>query len=524
MIAQNLIYSKFSFKMSSDPQNTKLNHLKEKQSKSITYLNKSSAIFFGLNFIVLLGTLFFSVYLLALSVIFVAAYFVFYSKYGQKKFSQFKIYQQVKPYLKASKSLNHATTLIGKFIIGMPLKQNENEITTFNEIKDHFGKKWPFMVKVKDTRNVKLTVEGNPCTCISSYNYLDLGRNEEIQKAAVDAANSYSSGNHGPRMLCGNLQILEDLEAKISKFLNKEAALVFSSGFLACMSTISGIARKGDLLLMDKLNHASLKTGAKTCSASVVYFKHNDFEDAERIIKKHKFNRLILVIEGIYSMDGDIGNLPVARKLCDKYKGLLVIDEAHSLGTLGKTGRGTAEHFNFVAEADIICGTFTKSVSSVGGFLACSREIREYYTFYAPGAVFSAPLSAYHAGAAIKSFELIEENPQLVQKLQKNSDYLRKKFRDNGFNIGDTVTCVIPVIFRDINQVIEMHSYLLSRGFFTAAVMAPACPLETPRFRICSCASDSIELMDQIIQLFLDAQIKFPESERVKMLIDTIKK
>lgn len=496
----------------------------EKNNTNHSLVNKSSTVFLGVNLLVLVACLYFSVYyILAVSVMIASGYLVFNSNYGQKKFSQFKIYQQVKPYLKASKSLNHATTLIGKFIIGMPLKANENEITTFNEIKDHFGKKWPFMVKIKDTRNEKITVEGKPCTCISSYNYLDLGRNEEIQKASIEAANAYSSGNHGPRMLCGNLQILEDLEAKISKFLNKEAALVFSSGFLACMSTISGIARKGDLLLMDKLNHASLKTGAKTCSANVQYFKHNDFADAERIIKKHKFNRLILVIEGIYSMDGDVGNLPVARKLCDKYKGLLVIDEAHSLGTLGKTGRGTAEHFNFAAEADIICGTFTKSISSVGGFLACSREIREYYTFYAPGAVFSAPLSAYHAGAAIKSFEIIEAQPEKVEKLQKNSEYLRNKFRENGFNIGDTVSCVIPVIFRDINQVIQMHSYMLSKGFFTAAVMAPACPLDSPRFRICSSASDSKELMDSIIELFIDAREKNPESDRIKLLIDTIK-
>lgn len=499
------------------------NSCSQKSKESI--LSKSSLAFIGINLSILVACAFFSIYyVIGASALAVGGYLLFTSEYGQKKISQFKIYQQVKPYLKASKSLNHATTLIGKFIIGMPLKENETEITTFNEIKDNFGQKWPFMVKIKDTRNEKITVEGVPCTCISSYNYLDLGRNEEIQKASIEAANAYSSGNHGPRMLCGNLQILEDLEAKIAKFLNKEAALVFSSGFLACMSTISGIARKGDLLLMDKLNHASLKTGAKTCNANVQYFKHNDFEDAERIIKKHKFNRLIMVIEGIYSMDGDIGNLPVARKLCDKYKGLLVIDEAHSLGTVGKTGRGTAEHFNFVAEADIICGTFTKSISSVGGFLACSREIREYYTFYAPGAVFSAPLSAYHAGAAMKSFEIIENHPEKVEKLQKNSEYLRTKFRENGFNIGETVTCVIPVIFRDINQVIEMHNYMLKKGFFTAAVMAPACPLDSPRFRICSTASDSKELMDKIIELFIDAREKNPESPRIKMLIDTIKK
>lgn len=460
---------------------------------------------------------------ICLMIIFIIAYIFVSSEYGINKMDKFKLMMEVRPYLKASKSLNHSASLIVKFICGLPLKENESELDSFTEIQEWFGERWPFMKKIENTRSAKIKVEGKDCVCISSYNYLDLGRDERCQIAAVEAANAYSSGNHGPRMLCGNLQILEDLEVKIAKFFKKDHALVFSSGFLACMSTIAGIARKGDLLLMDKLSHASLRTGAKICSAKTVIFKHNDFKDAEKIIKKHKFNRLIMVIEGIYSMDGDIGDLPTARKLCDKYGGILVMDEAHSLGTLGKTGHGTEEYFGYTVEADIICGTFTKSISSVGGFLTCNAKLREYYTFYAPGLVFSAPLSAYHCGAALKAFEIIESEPERAQKVQANGEYLRAKFIENGFNIGETVTNVIPVIFRDIIQVIEMHHFMLKKGFFAAAVAAPACPLDAPRYRICATSADTKESLDNIVNILIEARKAIPESEKVKNLVSLLK-
>lgn len=488
------------------------------------FIDKSIKIFAAINILLIAVSAYFSFIAPAiLTIILITFYLLISSDYGKKKIEKIKFYYEIRPYMKYCKSLNHSTTLMGKFLCNLPVKENENEIDTYNDLKEHYGSKWPFMKKVENTRNEKIRVEGKDVKCVSSYNYLDIGRDESAQKAAIDAHNRYSSGNHGPRMLCGNLQILEDLEVKIAKFYKKEHALVFSSGFLACMSTLCGLAKKGDLLLMDKLNHASLRTGAKLCNANTQFFKHNDFKDAERIIKKTKFNRLILVIEGIYSMDGDIGDLPTARKLCDKYDGILIMDEAHSLGTIGKTGHGAEEYFNYTAFADIICGTFTKSISSVGGFLTCNFRTREYYTFYSPGVVFSAPLSAYHCGAAMRAFDIVEEQPERTKKLQENGAYLRKKLVENEFNIGDSCTAIIPVIFRDIEQVILMHDYLLNNGMFTAAVMAPACSLDTPRYRICATSSDNKESLDFIVKMLVEARSKFPESEKVKRLVRLIK-
>ena len=439
-----------------------------------------------------------------------------------KWYKKLKFYFTLKKIQKQSKSINQTQVLLTKHFMNIPILENEDEVTSFCDVTEFFKSKYPFMVPVSETRERKVNVRGNKVEMISSYSYLDLCRDERIQEAAINAARQYSTGNHGPRMLCGNLVILEELEKTIASFFKREAALVFSSGYLACMSSIAGIARKGDLLLMDKLTHASLKAGAKLSGAKTVYFKHNDFKDAERLIKKHKYDKLIIIIEGVYSMDGDVGFLDQARTLSDKYNATLILDEAHSVGAIGKTGRGAEEMYDYKFKADILVGTFTKSLASVGGFITCSEKMRTFYTFYAPGLVFSAPLSAYHCGAAQKAFEIIESEPERVSKLQSNAEYLRNKFRENKFNIGDTISCVIPVIFRDTVQCINIHDFLLKNGYFSAVVMAPACPVTAPRFRITASSAMTHELMDGIVEIFIKARDANPENPELKELLEGV--
>jgi len=442
---------------------------------------------------------------------------------NSKIVKKFKFIMKMRKIKSQSKSINQSLTMMAKNLLNLPIQENEEEVDSYLDIKKIYGDNWPFMIPVVRTKDPQVTVRGKKVECISSYSYLDLCRNEEVQQAAINATKDYSTGNHGPRMLCGNLEILENLEKRLSKFFKKEASLVFSSGYLACMSCVAGIARKGDVLLMDKLCHASLKSGAKLSAAKIVYFKHNDFQDAEKKIKSNKYKKLIMVIEGVYSMDGDIGNLPEARRLADKYKATLILDEAHSLGAIGKTGRGTEEHFNYEFQADIICGSFTKSLASVGGYISCSQNIREFYTFYGQGVVFSAPLSAYHAGAAEKALEIIENQPELVTQLQENSTYLRNKFRENKFDIGDSCTCVCPVIFKDTLQSLEIHRWLLSKGFFSSLVMAPACSITAPRFRITASSSMTKEEMDNIVEIFIQARSANKEDKELTSMLEELK-
>lgn len=183
-------------------------------------------------------------------------------------------------------------------------------------------------------------------------------------------------------------------------------------------------------------------------------------------------------------MDGDIGNLPAARKLADKYGGILICDEAHGLGTIGKTGRGIEEHFDWKYKCDILCGSLTKSMGSQGGFIICSERLRTFYCFHAHGSVFSAPLSAFNTGAAIKALDILDKEPERVERLQKNATYLRNQLLKNNFRIDAAETCVMPVIFNDPTLVLKMHGHLLKNGYFSSAVLAPACPLNAPRFRI----------------------------------------
>ena len=322
-------------------------------------------------------------------------------------------------------------------------------------------------------------------------------------------------------MLTGNLEIHEIFEKNLAKFLGKEDALVFSSGYLACVSCIQGLATKKDLIVMDKLCHNSLTTGATLSRAKVVKFKHNDFKHAEQVIKEsyNKKGKIYIVIESVYSMDGDIGDLPTARKLADKYGATLIMDEAHGMGTIGKTGRGAEEHFNYVARADLICGSLTKSFGSVGGYICCSAKWRLHYTFTANGAIFSAPISAFNCGAAIKSLEILENHPERVQKLQENAQYMKEKFETNNFNLGGAITCVMPVIFRDPIQMMDMHVHMLRKGLFAAAVVAPACALDAPRFRICTTYRQTKEEIDYLVDTMIEARSLCKESDRVKELL-----
>lgn len=435
---------------------------------------------------------------------------------------------------KNSKSMNHWMVMLGKKALGLNIKAGESEIDSYCDIREHLGETWPYMWEVDNVRSRDaVSVQGQECKIFSSYGYLDLLRNDEVQEAAIAAARRYASGNHGPRMLGGNTKILRELEQKFANWLGREDSLLCSAGYLACLSAGVALCRKGQVVLADDRCHASLRAGLKLCGAKVIFFKHNDFADAEKkakaFLKKPispdaERNRGWVMIESVYSMDGDVGDLPAAAKLARKWGLRIMCDEAHGLGVLGKTGRGLEEHFGLPlgSEVDVVVGTFSKSFSSVGGFIVTDARTVKFLDFYAPGNVFSAPLSAYHAGAVLKALEIIKSNPELVIKVQHNSKELRRLLEtaqwpsefshDLKFELeGDSSTCVLPIVFpNDPIRMMSIADKMRRKGFQLAAVCAPACPVRRPRFRLTATTAYSQEDMEEFVKVLVETTVETP--------------
>jgi len=333
-------------------------------------------------------------------------------------------------------------------------------------------------------------------------------------------------------MLGGNTTILRELESVIAKFFDRDDALVCSSGYLACMSGICVVGTRGDVFFADSRVHASLRAGLKLCGAKYFLFEHNNFEHCEKLMKKFrkKYKRAFLLMESVYSMDGDIGYLPAAYSVAQTYGAKIIIDEAHGLGVLGKTGRGLEEYYNMPGAAHLIMGTFSKSISSVGGFITGSKETIEFSDFHSPGSVFSAPLPAYCAGAAIKAFQLIEEEPWRIVKANENSKYLRQCLmsglgqwpkdypEEDKYELeGDEATTVIPIIFLcDTDRTMRIASRLKTDGFMVSAVSFPACPLRRPRFRITATTAYDRPMIESFVRCLVKATVDIPPSETAK--------
>lgn len=429
-----------------------------------------------------------------------------------------------------SKSINQLQLLFAKDMLKIPVNKDESEMTTYIEVKRKLEGDgiWGYMKTNENVRDDKIVTDGKRCYTMSSYNYLDFIRDTEVQDFAIEAAKKYATGNHGPRMIGGNTKMSQDLEKEIASFFHKENSLIMAGGYLCVMSVIEALTRPGDLIIADKLMHASGRAGFKLSNAKTILFNHNDFKDAEQKIKAWRMfgwrrGKIMMVIESVYSMDGDIANLPAARELCDKYGATLVCDEAHGMGTIGKTGRGLEEYYNMPGACDILVGTFSKSLSSVGGWVASDQKTIEFLQFFSQGNMFSAPLSAYHAAGALKCLQKLQANPELVSKVHENYKYLSNKLKNVKWSDhiedkykfivgGEPDQPVIPLMFRDdCIRVLKLSRLLLDSGFWCSPVVAPACSVRFPRFRITVCVSYTKEMMDE----FVDTLVRLSEEHTV---------
>lgn len=427
-------------------------------------------------------------------------------------------------------SKRHLFYLLVKKQYNLPIAKDEREMQTYLDAKRKLiqSDRWSFMWCVSDVKKEYIICENKQVRSISSYSYLDFIREPKVQDAAIQAAKEWSTGSHGPRMLGGNAKILRDLEKVVGRFFGRNDSILGVCGFLACMSGIAAVTDKDVLVILDNKNHACIKAGLKITGAKQYMFRHNNYEHLEALLIKHrkKYRTCWVCIESVYSMDGDIAHLPTVKKLCVKYDAKLMIDEAHGLGVLGKTGRGLEEHFNMMGAADMIVGTFSKSLGGVGGYIVASDDMIEYLDFHSISNVFSAPLPAYCAGGVMKAFELIDSEPWRLEKLKFNSKYLRDALKSgmghwpkdypesHKFVVqGDDATSVIMLIFyNDPDRMFKICNALLNAGWMVSGVAYPACPMKSPRFRITATCAYSIELMNSFVRDIVRVTVSIPPS------------
>mgnify|MGYP005848860799 CR=1 FL=1 len=330
----------------------------------------------------------------------------------------------------------------------------------------------------------RVIVNGREMGMYASYSYLGLVGHPRINAAAKDAVDRYGTGTHGVRMLAGTLKIHRELEDTIAEFKGAEAALTYSSGYVTNLTVVSTLLSRGDYVISDKLNHASIVDGCLMSGAKFVRFRHNDMEDFEQRLQSIPQDSTKLVIaDAVFSMDGDIIDFPKLVELCRRYRAWLMIDEAHSIGVLGKNGRGIEEHFGMESVIDIKMGTLSKTIPSVGGYVAGKKELIEYLRHASRAYIFSAALPPAQAAAAKEAFEVIKDEPWRVEKLRANAVQFINGLQARGFDTLHTCTAIVPVLCGEDEQAFAMTREAHHNNVFVLPVVSPAVPPGLARLR-----------------------------------------
>jgi 8-amino-7-oxononanoate synthase len=338
---------------------------------------------------------------------------------------------------------------------------------------------------------------------LSSNNYLGLDNHPKIKQAAIAAIRRYGLSLTGSRFLSGTSRLHQQAEEKVARFKGEEAALVFGAGYMMNVGTIPSIANKNDVVISDEFNHASIIDGCKLARTRVKVFKHNDMKSLERVLKSIPNNiGKLMIVESVYSMHGDIANIPVIKRLAKKYNARLMIDEAHSMGVFGKKGRGILEYFNMLGKADIVAGTFSKSTAAMGGYTAARKDVVEYIRHNARSMIFSAaPPPAVMAGI-IAALDIIQNEPERRQKLFENTNYFKKELHKLGFSTGQSQSPILPVHMGDSYTAFRFAKLLLKQRVIAHPVVYPAVPKGESIIRCVINANHSTENLDKALRAF----------------------
>ena len=378
------------------------------------------------------------------------------------------------------------------------LHQKLSGFTVADEIKK--AGMYPYFKAITSGQNTSITYQGKELLMFGSNSYLGLTTHPKIKEAAKAALEKYGSGCAGSHFLNGTIDLHVQLEEKLAAFVGKEAAIVFSTGFQVNLGVISCLTGRNDYILLDEYNHASIIDGARLSYSKTIKYAHNNMEDLRNKLSSLPENSIkFIVTDGIFSMEGDIVDLKSLIAVAKEFEAVVMLDDAHSLGVLGNNGSGTASHFNLEEAVDLIMGTFSKSLASVGGFIAGDEKTIDYIRHNARSLMFSASMPPASAASVIAALEIIKEEPNRIQTLWDNTNYAIQKFRTLGFDIGKTESPIIPIYIRDNEKTFLLTKMLLEEGVFVNPVVSPAVPPQSTLIRFSLMATHTIEQIDTAI-------------------------
>lgn len=365
---------------------------------------------------------------------------------------------------------------------------------------------YPYFHKLYSGQDVVVNMEGHRTIMLGSNNYLGLTNHPKVKEAAIKAIEKYGTGCSGSRFLNGTLDLHLKLEEELAQFLNKERVMTFSTGFQSNLGIISAIVGRNDYVICDKENHASIYDGCKLSYGKMLRYNHDDMEDLERKLQAvPKESGALIVTDGVFSMSGDIANLPVIVDLAKKYGARVMVDDAHGLGVIGKGGRGTASYYGLEDEVDIYMGTFSKSLASLGGYMAASKDVVEYVKHTSRPYIFSASITPASVASANAALDILKAEPERVENLNNISAYMRQKLKEKNIDIIESKTPIIPIYTYQDDKTFIACKLLLERGVYVNPVVSPATPVGQSLLRTSYTANHTKEIIDEAADKIAEA-------------------
>jgi 8-amino-7-oxononanoate synthase len=369
---------------------------------------------------------------------------------------------------------------------------------------------YPYFVPIESPSGPEVIIGGKPMIMLGSNNYLGLTQHPSVIEAARAAIDRYGTGCTGSRLLNGTLDLHQELERRLARFVGKESALVFTTGFQVNLGVISALVGRNDVLILDRADHASIVDGARLSFGKTVRFPHNDMGQLERILQAHAgTSGCLIVVDGVFSMEGDLANLPEIVRLAQQYGARVMVDDAHGVGVMGPDGRGTAHHFGLEEQVDLIMGTFSKSFASTGGFVAGSEEVIYYIKHTARAFLFSASIPPASAAAALAALDVIESEPERVDKLWVNARRMKRELDALGFDTGASTTPIIPIVVGEEYRLAFLWRKVFDSGVFVNAAVAPAVEPDHALLRTSYMATHEPRHLDRALAVFEQAGKEF---------------